>query len=253
MRSLVLARATAAVLLCLPSLAQADVTYSYTGKGFNAVHAEYQIDGESDESLAARASAAEAALRTKRVKISFVSPVYMPSGWSSFSSTGAYSGALGASLQSLADKGISDPGIRWKVQNNLFSGDGHISLAFDGASFDWANASRVKVSVHVGSNHQIDAWTLSMEPGYGMGALLWVQQLSSSNSSGDAVLFESGTGHYFEHQDAANASAGAWSIAGSPLLPVPEAGTSVMLLAGLAALAAWRRASGHTAGTSHTA
>jgi hypothetical protein len=225
--------------------AMADVTYSYTGKSFKEVHAQFDIDGDSAQELAAKAAAAEATLRTKRLKLSLVSPVYMPAGWSNFSSTGAYGGAVAAPLQSLADKGIADPGISWNVQTSLFSGNGHISLAFDGASFDWANASRVTVSVHVGAGHQIDAWTLSMEPGYGAGALLWVQQLSSSNTGGDSVLFENGSGHYFEHQDAASLTPGTWAVSGSPLLPVPEAPASAMLLAGLAGigLLRWRRTS----------
>jgi MYXO-CTERM domain-containing protein len=234
-------RAGIAMLLCLPAAAMADVTYSYTGQPFSVVHAQFQIDGESPEAIAARVAAAEAALRLDQLKISFVSPVYIPAGWSSFSSTGSYSGAIAAPLQALADHGVADPGVSWTVDTSLFSGHGHVSLVFDGAGFDWASASRVNVTLHVGANHQIDEWMLSMEPGYGIGALWWVQQLSSSNTGGDAVLFEDGERHYSEQQQASSPLPGAWSMSGSAVQPVPEPATSAMLLAGLGGLALWRR------------
>lgn len=240
-----LAKAAATVALCLPLMATADITYTYRGKAFNNVNTEILMDGDTPEQNAANTAAAAAALAIDRVRISFSSPVYLPDGWSNFSTVGAYSGALAASLQALADGGTADPGISWKVQTSLFSGDGHISLQFDGASFDWNNASRLNVSVHADSNHNIDAWEISMEPGYGVGAFSWARELSSSSSDGDRLLFENAGNHYYDHREAANASAGRWSVTDGPVSPTPEPAPAAMLLSGLGMLGLLQRRRRH--------
>jgi hypothetical protein len=235
------AKAAAAMALCLPLAATADVTYSYTGNLFNSVDATIWFEGDSPETNAANTDAARAALLADNITIGFTSPVYLPTGWSDFSTVGAYSGALGASLQALASAGVNDPGITWNVQNSLFTGNGHISLVFDGPAFDWAYASRLTVSVHADANHQVDAWEISMEPGAVFGFFESAREFTSSSSGGDWLLSTDAGNHYYYYQSGANATPGVWSVSGSPLAVVPEPAGAAMLLAGMAGLAVLRR------------
>jgi len=234
----------AAALLYLPLAASADVSYSYTGKLFNDVYAQIAWEGEPPEVSAQRSADATAALLADRITIGFTSPVYIPQGWSTFGSTfQGYGGALLAPLQALADNGVKDPGITWHVNSSLFSGNGHIALAFDPAAYDWLWASAISVAVHVGADQQIDAWSLSMSPGMAVGetAVTWQQQLSSSSDQGDRILLDTIGRRYVATEYGVSATPGTWAVNGSPVSLVPEPVAAAMLLAGLATLVALRR------------
>jgi hypothetical protein len=240
MRSHLLVKAAAAALLCLPLVAAADVTYSYTGNLFNDVYARVAWEDELEEDIAAASAALEAKLLQDKVTISFTTPIYLATGWSTFSSTGGYTGAMATALQGWAGANGGNPGISWSVNTSIFDGSGVIPL-FGSSPNDLDFDSRIAVSVHVGSNHQIDAWELSMAPGYLLTDFGWRQALTSSSVSGDSVLFENAYHHYSEHQDAANADAGVWALSGSEVAAVPEPASSAMLLAGLVAVGLMHR------------
>lgn len=111
---------------------------------FDDVCAQIAWDGEPAE--------AAAALLADRISISFNSPVYIPQG--EFVRLGVQwlSGRAGGAIQALANSNGSNPGITWAVNSSLFSGNGHIALEFDPASYDWQWASGVVVSVHIGTD-----------------------------------------------------------------------------------------------------
>jgi hypothetical protein len=224
--------------------ALADVTYSYTGNLFNQTSATVMWEGGLPDEWEAHSAGVATALRDDRVTISFSSPVYIPVGWSSFGSTyEGYQGALVAPLQALANSGVQSPGITWSVNSSVFNGDGHIALVFDPLTYNWNYASGISVAVHVGVDHQIDAWDLRMWPGLLVGPSQgsWSQELTSSNINGDVASSASIEHSLVAILNAANATPGTWEVSGTPLAVVPEPATYAMLLAGLAVLGTFRR------------
>jgi hypothetical protein len=79
-----------------------------------------------------------------------------------------------------------------------------------------------------------------MAPGEA-GQFMWLRELSSSRSSGDALLTLDAGNHYYYSRQAANAAPGVWTLSGTPVAAVPEPVTGALWLAGLGMLGAWRR------------
>jgi hypothetical protein len=230
---LIAAALTAAV--CLPLSAMADVSYTYTGNLFTDAHALVRWEDATPERIAEASAAAAAALLADRTSFTFSVPVYIPQGWSSFSSTSPISGALTAPLMALQAGGYVDPGVTWSGSSSLVGDSGHISLlpSNDPPTDDYVPPT-ISVSVHVGTNNQIDAWGISLKPGYIPSNFYMDASLSSSSSSGDKLDYTYYTSHYSDRQGASNGTAGAWTVSGSPVVPVPEPSGYALMLAGLA-------------------
>jgi hypothetical protein len=166
--------------------------------------------------------------------------VYIPQGWSSFSTTTPISGALTAPLMALKAAGYADPGVVWYGSSSLVADGGHISLLPSNDPPSPAHTPpTISVSVHVGTNHQIDAWEISMKAGYDNSFFLLNGKLSSSSTSGDKLSYAFFTHGYGIRQDASNSNAGAWAVSGSPVAPVapvPEPAGYALMLAGLTAI-----------------
>jgi hypothetical protein len=232
--------AALAASACLPLSAMADVSYTYTGNLFTDSHALVAVDGQPPESIAETSAAAAAALLTDRTSFTFSVPVYIPQGWSSFSSTTPISGALAAPLMGLQTGGYADPGVTWNGGSSLVKDHGHVSLQPapilpDPESPDY-QPPVISVSVHVGTNNQIDAWEISLTPGYIHYAVLLTASLSSSSTSGDKLFYDYIDRHFSNEQEASNGTAGAWTVSGSPVAPVPEPSGYALMLAGLATI-----------------
>lgn len=227
-----------AAAVCLPLSAMADVSYTYTGNLFNVSHARLEWDGQPPESVEEVSAAAAAALLTDRTSFTFSVPVYIPQGWSSFSSTTPISGALAASLMTLQAGGYADPGVTWSGSSSLVTDNGHVSLQPPPIDPDpqppFYQPPVISVSVHVGANNQIDVWEISLKPGFIPSNYFLGASLSSSSASGDKLDYTYFTSHYSDRQDASNGAAGTWTVSGSPVAPVPEPASYALMLAGLA-------------------
>lgn len=224
-----------AFALSAPLAALAQVTYSYTGAKYDQVSVSlYQWD-EDPAVTDARAAAATAALRDQQLTFSFTAPVYLPAGWSTFNTTGGYTGALLNSMTAFEQQhGTNNPGVSWNADSALWGDSGTVALHFDPASFDPDRDSTLSVSLHVGANNVIDAWEFSVQPGPLWYWTYYNQSLSGSSVNGDYTdLASSHPRCCWDVRQAATATAGSWAATGSQVLAVPEPATYAMLLAGL--------------------
>jgi hypothetical protein len=233
-----------AFALSAPLAALAQVTYSYTGAKYDQVSVSLYQWGEDHAVTDARAAAAAAALRDQQLTFSFTAPVFLPAGWSTFSTTGGYTGALLNSMTAFEQQhGVNNPAVTWSADSALWAESGNVALHFDPASFDPDWDSRLSVSLHADANNVIDAWQFSVQPGP---AMYWTYyySLGMTGSSADGDRSDL-AGSYprccWDVRQAATTTAGSWTRTGSPVLAVPEPATCAMLLAGLGLIGLTRR------------
>ncbi len=199
--------------------AMADVTYTYTGAKFDNVNVLTLYDPEvPPENALAESARVKAILLNDRIGLTLTTQFYLPAGWNTIDYTG-FAGAPGTSVD-------------WRLTNSAFGGSGHIE-ADNVFNYDPWLDPRLSVSLHVGTNHAIDAWQFSMEPDDAHGPPTWHILMTSSSTTGDSLLYEFGANHGYQRQQAATTTIGAWTLVGSP---VPEPGTALLMLAGLGAL-----------------
>lgn len=234
-----LTKLLAVCVLAWPCVALADVTYTYTGAKFDNVNVVTIQDPEVPPAVSEAASAAaKAVLLNDQIGLTLTTPIYLPQGWTALDPTGIY-GALAAPLY---DHQAINPGsgVSWTFTNSAMGGAGQIALDNVGSFDPWSD-SALRVSVHVSAGNVIDAWEISFAPGEMYGPPNWDVGMSSSSSTGDTLLYEFGAAHFYQRREAATDTIGSWTISGSPVTAVPEAGAATMLLAGLGAMAALRR------------
>ncbi|MES2740832.1 MAG: PEP-CTERM sorting domain-containing protein [Pseudomonadota bacterium] len=223
--------------LIMPLAATADVTYTYTGSNFTDVsamiiHYPNWPTGEVYEDVAAEAAVKESLL-SRGLYLSLTTPVYLPAGWSTFSTAGGYSGALLTSMINLEQHhGMDNPGISWSANSGLWNDHGKVALHNDPANVEWD----LSTSLHVNASGIIDAWEFSLlsSDAYAIANAINQTNMGGSSSNGDAIDWDASAPRWLtDHRAASTAAIGSWASAGSPVLAVPEPATYAMLLAGL--------------------
>jgi hypothetical protein len=228
--------AGALAALCVTQAALAQVSYTYTGAKFNQVNVLTFLDAELPPEWALEQSAAaKAILLNDQIGVTLVSPVYLPTGWTTIAPFGLY-GELATKLSTLPPLGI-DASVSWALTNSAYSAGG-VTLWDNFSHFDPSVDSRFTASLHVGAGNVIDSWEITLLPSDAYEPPTWQIAIGSSSADGDTLLYEFGANHYYQRREAAVGTAGSWAVSGTPLAVVPEPGAASMLLGGLALIGA---------------
>jgi hypothetical protein len=218
-----------ALTVAAPISALAAITYTYTGSNFTTSSADWHLPRDlppgAEEAESARIAAE---LLTFHLTISVTLPVYLSTGWNTFTFSEISSPGLINSFTTLQNTHtVDNPTISLSMSDGRSSAFGSVGLQGPVQFGDYFGAS-----VLVDANHQIIEWNIGAS-----GPITENTASFNSAGNGDSTgLFMLPAPRGWLNYSASNTTIGMWNVSGSEVSAVPDAPAYATLLAGLGAI-----------------